>query len=96
MAETDQTQEYVLQRDKFKKKKAGWLEQVAQHESEIAEIKRQIEEARPKTKNGLMVCNGCDCVSMKYVGRTPKGGCSGGDDIYECEICGRDNLSPHC
>lgn len=36
----------------------------------------------------------------KYVGRTPQGGLAGGDDIYECKLCGKTSLGEewngHC
>jgi len=36
----------------------------------------------------------------KYVGRTPQGGLSGGDDVYECKLCGRssegESWNSHC
>ena len=92
MVDEEKKQEYIKQRDEFKKKKVGLLEQISQHNSEIKKLEKQVEEARPKTANGTMDCTSCDCISMKYVGRTPQGGCSGGDDVYECEICGRSNI----
>ena len=36
----------------------------------------------------------------KYVGRTPQGGLSGGDDVHECVNCGKSDMSEnwddHC
>ena len=29
-----------------------------------------------------------NCHEFKYIGRTPQGGLSGGDDVYECILCG--------
>ena len=93
MSEQDIKQKYIAQRNEFNEKKTSLLEQISQHKSAIAGLNKQIDDARPRTEHGDMTCERCDCVSMKYLGRTPQGGCSGGDDIYECEICGKDNLS---
>jgi hypothetical protein len=30
-----------------------------------------------------------NCHQFKYLGRTPQGGLSGGDDVYECVLCGK-------
>jgi DNA-directed RNA polymerase subunit M/transcription elongation factor TFIIS len=95
MEKQDKKQKYIVQREDFKKKKAGLLEQISEHSSTITKLNQQIEEERPKTENGSMICGRCDCVSMKYLGRTPRGGLSGGDDFYECEICGKSNFSQY-
>lgn len=89
MSEQDKRKEYIALKDEFKVKKDGLLEQISRHQSGIARLRKEIDEARPKTENGRMTCDDCDCISMKYLGRTPQGGLSGGDDIYECEICKR-------
>lgn len=94
MVETkqDKKEEYKTQRDEFNKKKVELYKQITEHKKNISELEKQIENARPKTENGSTICPYCDCISRRYVGRTPQGGLSGGDDIYECEICGRSNM----
>jgi len=94
MDEKDKKQQYIAQREEFKGKKAEWLEQISQHQSAIARFEKLIEDARPRTKNGRRTCERCDCVSMRYMGRTLQGGLTGGDDVYECEICGTENIDP--
>jgi hypothetical protein len=96
MTETKTTEEekvrvYKAQREAFRKKKAELLLQIHEHQSSITGLEKQVEAIRPRTQNGEMTCDICDCVSMRYVGRTPQGGLSGGDSVYECEICGRTN-----
>lgn len=85
---SDKRQEYIEQRDNFKRKKAGLLEEMAEHEREILVLKKRIRDTRPRTEHGKYICNYCDCISSMYMGETPSGGLSGGDPIYECEICG--------
>jgi len=82
----------MVQREKFKEKKASLLEKISLHKDAIKGLKKQIDDARPITEHGDRICERCDCVSMKYLERTPQGGLSGRDGTYKCEICGRDNL----
>ncbi len=89
MVKQDIKQKYIAQRDEFKEKKRNLLKQISEHQSAINQLNKQINEARPRTENGKVTCESCDCISMGYMGRTPQGGSSGGDDIYECEICGK-------
>ena len=100
MKQQDLIEEYKVLRDNFKQKKTGLEEGIAIHKKEIvmyrkkiSELEEKIESARPRTKNGnkVQICLNCDCYSMRYEGKTPQGGLAGGDEIYECEICGRDN-----
>ncbi|MFA4952803.1 MAG: hypothetical protein WC584_01120 [Candidatus Pacearchaeota archaeon] len=95
MTERDKKLEYIAQREKFEKKKKGLLEQIYQYKSAITKLHEQIKEARPRTEHGEKICTSCDCMSMKHLGRSPRGGLSRGDDIYECEICERDNSSKY-
>ncbi|MBU2612671.1 MAG: hypothetical protein KKB62_03045 [Nanoarchaeota archaeon] len=92
MVEEDKKKEYIIQREEFKEKKKNLLNKILEHESEIKNLHKQINGARPVTENGELICNYCDTQSMKYIGRTPQGGLAGGDDIYKCEICERDNF----
>jgi hypothetical protein len=90
-ADEDKCKLYIAQRDEFLKKKESLLAEISKHKAAASELEERIENERPKTENGKMVCDHCDCISMEYLGRTPRGGLSGGDDIYKCEICGKYN-----
>jgi len=85
-------QGYILQRNKFEKTKNYFSGEISRYKILISSLEKAIDNERPRTENGRFLCERCDCISLKYVGRTPQGGCAGGDDIYECEICGWDNL----
>lgn len=90
--ETGKKETHIEQREAFKKLKADLLKEIQDHKKEISKLEKDIEESRPITKDGTMICERCDCVSMKYMEGAPKGGLSGGADIYICEICERSNL----
>jgi len=85
----EQNLDYVAQRDAFKDLKKGLLEKIDSCRTEISDLEKQIREARPRTPNGKIICKRCDTTSMKYLYRTPQGGASGGNDVYQCEICNR-------
>jgi len=89
--EEDKRKLYIAQRDKFLEYKNLALKQISEHKASISKLEEEIEKARPTTENGSLICDHCDCKSMKYLGRTPQGGLSGGDDVYKCEICGSYN-----
>jgi hypothetical protein len=87
------------QKEEFKKKgrefrELGYniAEQIECLNIQIRNLEKKIRDSVPKTPNGRMVCESCYVKSMAYLGRTPQGGSSGGDDIYECEICGSDRI----
>ena len=78
-------------REKIEKYKAVKSEtglRILLHRNEISRLEKELAESMPATPEGRSICERCHIKSMKYMGRTPQGGCSGGDDIYECEICG--------
>ena len=85
--ELNTREEYVKRRDEFRDVKVELLEVIDIHNRAISRLEKQIKDARPKTEHGARRCDDCDCISMKYMGRTPRGGLTGGDDVYECEIC---------
>ena len=89
--EEEKQKSYIAQRDIFLKYKKRAMEQIADHIVAISKLEEKLEQAQPKTENGSLICDKCDCKSMKYLGRTPQGGLSGGDDVYQCEICGSYN-----
>ena len=84
---TDPSLDYVAQRETFGELKKGLVAQIETRKSEISDLEKKIKEARPKTPNGKTLCRRCDTISMKYLYRTPQGGLSGGNDVYQCEIC---------
>jgi predicted GTPase len=83
----DKKEEYIEQRDNYKVKCKEIYEVINIHKEAINKLDSQIINERPKTENGKKICEKCDCISLAYAGRTPQGGLSGGEDIYECEIC---------
>ena len=89
--EKDKQKLYITQRDKFLEDKKLIMKLILEHKASISVLEKQIEENIPRTENGSLICDKCGCRSMKYLGRTPQGGLSGGDDVYQCEICGRYN-----
>lgn len=84
--------DYTTEREKYKNEKAVIAEVIEIHKRAIWKLEQKIVQLRPKTENGKRECKHCDCISMKYFGRTPQGGLAGGDDVYECEICHRYNI----
>jgi len=56
-------------------------------------IESILENLRPIIPDAERICVSCDMKSVFYEGRTPQGGASGGDEIYKCALCGRDNQS---
>lgn len=89
-----QRQKYIQKREEYKIIKIKLLREIKQHQTKIEDLEDKIKKIRPMTKNGRKICSECDVISLKYVGRTPQGGMSGGENIYECEICGKINLDP--
>ena len=81
--------DYIAQRDAFKILKKDLLTKIGAHQTEIKGLEKQLAGARPSTPNGRAICEYCDTRRMAYLGRTPQGGLSGGDDVYRCEICHR-------
>ena len=58
-------------------------------QGKIDEIKRGIEEARPRSENGTDQCPDCKYIGGVYQGRIPEQIAQhGGQDEYHCEICG--------
>ena len=90
-ADEEKCKLYISQRDEFLKKKDSLLAQISEPKAAASELEGRIRNERPKTENGSMICDHCDCISMEYLGRTPRGGLTGGDDIYKCEICSKYN-----
>lgn len=66
---------------------------ISDHEAEISKLEKEIRDTQPRVPGARMECPRCDAISMAYVGRTPQGGLSGGDDVYECQLCGLDTES---
>jgi hypothetical protein len=46
MVDEEKKQEYIKQRDEFKKKKVGLLEQISQHTSEIKKLESQTKDSK--------------------------------------------------
>jgi hypothetical protein len=86
----EQKAEFRKKGEEYQKLKYDINEQIVQLEIQKNKLERQLRDAMSRTPNGRLVCKTCHVRSMKYVGRTPKGGMSGGEEIYECEICGHE------
>ena len=84
---------YVLERERFRRKKEGLLEQISLQQREIQKLENQIINLRPRTEKGEYLCVSCDCYSMKFVERRSQGENSEGDVVYECEICREKGLN---
>ena len=87
----DQERNYVAERYSYKRNVVEIKEIIEIHRRAIRKLEKKIELSRPLTEQGTRICPSCNCTSMKYLGRTPQGGLTGGDDIYECEICHKNN-----
>jgi hypothetical protein len=66
--------------------------QMVKLELQKGKFEKELREAIPITPNGSLICKICYVQSMKYIGRTPQGGLSGREEIYECEICGHEKV----
>jgi len=65
--------------------------QIIKLELQKGKLEKELGEAISRTPNGILICKICYVQSMKYI-RTPQGGLSGGEEIYECEICGYEEI----
>ena len=91
MALTDeQKREYKKKGEEYQKLSYDINEQIAKLEIQKSKLEKQLRDSVPVTPHGRLICKTCNVRSMAYIGRTPQGGMSGGEEIYECEICGHD------
>ncbi len=88
----EQKKEFLESGKKYMNLKGAKETVVDFFKGQISRLEEEIRGAIPKTPHGRFVCKSCHVQSVAYIGRTPQGGAGGGDDIYKCEICGRDNL----
>ncbi len=86
----EEKKEYKKKGEEYQKLTYEINEQIVKLEVQKSKLEKQLKDDMPRTPNGRLVCGSCHVQSMKYMGRTPRGGLSGGQEIYECEICGKD------
>jgi len=84
--EEEKRQKYIAQKDLFLSEKSLLKQEITKHNKAIIDIEQRIDDMRPRIVKGGMLCRKCDCVSMKFAGRT-----HGGDSTYKCVICEGDN-----
>jgi len=76
-------------RREYEKQRRIYLEKRAVIKAEISVLEKELDRLRPRTEHGKLVCNTCDCISMRPVRRTTTGTSPGQTEVYECEICGQ-------
>ena len=84
--------EFKKEGEKYRTLEYNLDNQIVKHRVAISNLEKEKNDSIPKTPKGRLVCKRCYVRSIVYLGRTPQGGSGGGDEIYECEICGNDEV----
>jgi len=93
MALTDeQKAELKKKGEEYRRLRYDIKEQISKLEIQKSKLEEELMDSMPKTPNGRMFCKSCYVLSMPYIGKIPREGLSGGEEIYKCEICGHEEI----